>query len=157
MARAESAHVQPDGGGAGAAVKCEGERALGSISAIQRVCDEEHFRFDLAVASLNGKASGGCGVLERVAVDRNLVMSHNRRDFGHIEALFLLIIAGLRLGWRWRRLGFLSSGLFGLLGLALLRLVFLRLLLGLFRLFLRLVRLRTGLTVLLSGGKKNEQ
>ena len=48
---------------------------LARVLAVERVGDVEHFRFDLAVAALDGQASGGGCVLQQFAVDGDLVMA----------------------------------------------------------------------------------
>jgi hypothetical protein len=71
-ARAEHAHVQPNGRGAGAAVKREGQRAFGFVvDAVEGVGGEEHGRlglvalgFFLAVAFFfQDDGAGGDGVM----------------------------------------------------------------------------------------------
>ena len=97
------------------------------ILTVQRVGHEKHFRFNLAVGALDGKPSRGRGVLERLAADRDLMMRHYRRDFGHVEVLFFVfvLVAGAFLG-RWlrflRRCGSLGSAC-GILGCLLFRLL----------------------------------
>ena len=146
--------MQPDRGRSRAAVEGEGERSLGRVLAVERVGDKEHFSFNLAVAALDGEASGGRGVLQGLAVHSDLVVGRDGSDLGHVKALFFLffifVVAGLLVRlWRggFGRLGrgLLGLFLFGLLGG----------LLGLFFLFLprRLRLLLIILVGLLRGGE----
>ena len=105
--RAERAHVQPDRCRTRAAVEGKCQRTLGSVLAIERVSDEKHFGFDLAVATLDRKPSGRRRVLQQLSVDGDLVMRHHRRHFGHVEVLFLvLFLVFFRRGFASRRLLF---------------------------------------------------
>ena len=67
--------------------------------AIQGVAraSEEHFRFDLAeiFRTFDGKASGGRRIFEHLAIQRDLVMSHDWGYFGDIEMLFFSLSLSL--------------------------------------------------------------
>ena len=88
--RSERAHVQPHRGGAGAAIEREGQRTLAGVLSVKRVGDEKHFGFGLAVAALEGKPAGRRRVAERLAVQRDLVMRDNGRNFADIVMFFLV-------------------------------------------------------------------
>ena len=73
-------------------------RLLG-VLAVERVGDEKHLGFDLAVAAFDGEPARGGGVLQRLAIQGNLMMRDDGRDFRHVVveifAVFVFIfVAG---------------------------------------------------------------
>ena len=83
--------MQPDGRRSRTAIEGERERTLRGLLTVERVGHVKHFRFNLAVAALDGEASGAGTVLQQFSVDRGLVMGHNRRGLGHVVMLFFFL------------------------------------------------------------------
>ena len=81
-----------------AAVEGKSQRTLFRVLTIECVGHEKHLGFDLAVAALEREPARGGGVLQHFAVERNLVMGHDRRNFGDVKLFFVLV--GARFGSR---------------------------------------------------------
>ena len=145
FARAQRAHVQPNGGRSRAAVERKRHRTLGRVLSIQRISDKKHFSFDFAVAALDRQPARGRRVFQQLAVNRDLVVRHHGGDFGHVVALFLVLLfvarafsrpLFLRCGCLGRTCGGRSSLILGRLGCSLCR--------WLLRVGLRRCRVRLG-------------
>jgi len=130
--------VQPHRRRSRAAVEAKRQWTFASVLSVQRIGNEKHLGFDLAVTAFDGEAASSRRVAEQLAVDRDLMMRDHRRHLGHVEMLFLVarrFLAGLRLGFggsggrllcfrlgrrwrdRWFRLFlFAGSGCFGSFG-----------------------------------------
>ena len=76
----------------GPPLKAKVSGRLAGILPVERVGHEKHFGFDLPVAALDGKPPRSSGVLQRFAIDRDLVMGHDRRHFRHVVVLFLVLL-----------------------------------------------------------------
>src|SRR5262249_25665896 len=80
---------------------------------VEGVGDKEHFCFDLAVAALDGQPPRGCRVTQQLAVNRDLVMRHDRRNFRHVEVLFTFLARVRLILWLGLRGGRLLLGRLG--------------------------------------------
>ena len=66
------------------------KRTLCGVLSVERVGNEKHFGFRLAIVALQRKPARCRRVIQRLAVQRDLMMRDYRRDFRHVVMFFLV-------------------------------------------------------------------